>query len=446
MDLLENVVDEVLFRNINGDPEYIDFTESINGLSDVILEMDEFRVLTEDVDGLDEDGKKKNPAKTVAKAAKNTVKTTNVVKGAYGNITDVGGAAYKGIWMLVWKAAAFVTKIIKFIFKNIMKLIKAIPKLGEKVSNIPDAVRKKIRGSINLNISWQDLVTLIGSDNAMLNNIDKFITDAVELIRSPEWEFVLKGREARKDKQANKQAGRLLSTGAAKRMQGYYAKFKAVKIEPRPVDMADGGNVNTYFGTRTFGLKIDGKVVERTYFQGLQILGEIVKRQESAMKSIEQQFSTKFTNVQDNGVFDRLDVSYQHDLQTCMQMISKGVEIVGNVVKGITADLKTLSLEIDRIVKYREKLEGDGLTTKVANMNKDKAAAQGKASLNQTMVSANDKVKEYQQKGMVKVSLRDLLSHVPKDEAAPSGAADPYNRNFVWVLKTDLPKGVKTQK
>jgi hypothetical protein len=108
-----------------------------------------------------------------------------------------------------------------------------------------------------------------------------------------------------------------------------------------------------YFGgTKSVKYKDANKqIVESTYYDALVQIFEDVREQDEFLKKVQTDISQKFDRAQLNQSFAKLSDDNKKLVTESIQMIAKVINIIGNLVRYVILDIKTLRGSADKILK-----------------------------------------------------------------------------------------------
>lgn len=282
------------------------------------------------------------------KILSNARKTTGDVKKAYDNVTDGGGSLIRAVWDMSMKGIQLASKILKFILINLAKIPKMIVSIVKTIGRIPQNVRNKIRGNISLYITVNDVNSLY---KTLIPVIDTFLDNADEVCKGTMWGTFFNRRPA-----GSKIPSKYILTendmAYHKKMKSAYEKLKLIEFKETIVKLEDPNVVNIYFGgTKSIKYKnASGNVVESTYYDALAAVLNEFQEQSEFLKSVQTDIGEKFDKSQMNQAFARLDTSAQQTVGDTIQMISKVINIIGNLLRYTIIDMKTIRNSADKIL------------------------------------------------------------------------------------------------
>lgn len=341
-----NAVDSVIALAM--DSEYNDFCENLRMLDEMHHE-DLFSEAVKDP----KTQRRKDFDKTVSR----TVKTTKDVAGAYNNITDAGGDVIKSIWDLAFGAITLTIRVISFILRKISLIPKGILAVANKVASIPTNLRDKIRGNVKIYITAADLQNLY--NQSLLRSLDEFIAYGKELSTGSTWGTFFSRREdwvKTGDTNGTEFKVSANDISTCKKMRGLYVRLKLMEFEESTVEMNKPETRNIYFGTDKSISFTDlrGQQHQSTYFDALVQLMKDIQTREADLRQINEAIGNKYDQTMMNQQFTKLPKNAQNLIAESIQMISKVISIVGNIIKCITSDMNTIKASADKILSKQK--------------------------------------------------------------------------------------------
>lgn len=277
---------------------------------------------------------------------KNTINTTLDVGKAYGNIVDSNATVIKSVWDLMMRALHLVVRATSFILKKISYIPYAVIKLGDKVADIPSDIRNKIKGNIKLYITVSDISNLY--NNNLLTKLETFLGLATRLSQGEMWGTFIARRESDKNIVFGENDMKI-----CKEMRKVYEQIKMLEFNPSTIEMKDEATVNVYFGASQAVEFTDlhGKRHKSTYYEALNVLLKDIDGQKNNMEKIQKSIGTKYTQTQANASFTKLHYTHQTLIRDSIQMVSKLIGIIGDIIRYINTDIETLNNATDALLK-----------------------------------------------------------------------------------------------
>lgn len=287
----------------------------------------------------------------VKDAGKNTISTTKDVASIYGRTVNANASLIKTVWDLFIKCTGLTVKALDFTMKKISIIPKLLLALINKVTNIPDDIRNKIRGNIKLYITAEDIMNLY--QKQILVKIDKFIGLSKILSNGDTWGTMFNRR--------------IDSTGVismptndmqiCRKMAKLYEQLRLTEFTQTVIQMDDPGSVNTYFGNKKVikFYDLDGKHHEETYLESLNTLISDIDKRRGDLEGLRSSISLKYSESKLKESFSRLHGSSQSRITNTIQMMSKIIGTIGNIVRYVTIDIKTINDAVDKMVKKKQK-------------------------------------------------------------------------------------------
>lgn len=277
---------------------------------------------------------------------RNTVSTTLDVGKAYGNIVDSNASVIKSIWDLMMRALHLSVRAISFVLRKISYIPYAIIRLGDKIADIPSDVRNKIRGNIKLYITVADIHSLY--NNQLLVKLETLIALATRLSTGDMWGTFISRRDS-----SQKIIFGENDMKTCKEMLKIYEQIKMLEFTPSTIEMKDEATVNVYFGTAQAVEFTDlhGKKHKSTYYEALTVLLDDIDKQKKNMETIQKSIGEKYTQTQANTNFSKLHYTQQALIKDTINMMSKSISVVGNIIRYVNIDIETLNNATDALLK-----------------------------------------------------------------------------------------------
>lgn len=278
------------------------------------------------------------------KAMRNTVSTTRDLGSAYNTITTSSGDAIKSFWDLMMKALSLTTRALAYIINRIARIPNAILNIGKRVGNIPNDVRDKIRGNIKLYITVNDLSALY--NNSLLQRIETFISLGVRLSEGDMWGTFVKKRPSSGIFKVKENDMKI-----CREMDKVYEHLRLIEFTQTSIEMNES-NRNIYFGTeKSITIKdLHTKTFTGSYYDVLHKLMNDINLWKRNLGKIQADIGDKYTKSQENQQFSHLDTFSQQRVSQTIQMISKVIGIIGNLVRYVQYDLNTIESSVNKIL------------------------------------------------------------------------------------------------
>lgn len=434
MEITLNAVDNVLLECISQNPEYIEFCESLS-LLQIMTSTVEY--MSEAIDGANS---KNGVGRQVEKIASNTVQTTKDVATLWGITTDAGGAGIKSIWDLAFKLISIAAKALAWIAKKLIMIPNMISSAIDMVTKIPKEVKSRIRGDIRLNITVEDVQSII--DTMCLLHMKNFLMYATQLSKGEMWSTLFhKENSSIAESILNKlfkDESNDIKTIA--RMKKEYKYFNNLRINPTVVNMNDQNTVECYFGQGTINFTdIHGHPYKETYYMSLKRILNWISEDQNNLNELYIELGTKLQKSQQNATFGKLNSVQQKQVLNVLQMMSDVVKIIGNIMKAVISDMDTIKKTTSQIINRQSKIS-DGTAKKKLFGRKDTAIKD--LDINKDPKSDADYDKIMKQNGYVKINryVTDKTGKVTKEF---KGEVDQVNKRAVWVKVDEMPKGAK---
>lgn len=277
---------------------------------------------------------------------KNTYDTTMDVAKIYGNVIDGNASVIKGMWDLMMRALQLAVRAISFILRKISYIPYAIIRLGNKVADMPDDIRTKIRGNIKLYITIPDIQNLY--NNQLLSKLTTFIALATRLSQGEMWRTFIS-----KINSSNKILVGENDMKTCKEMRRIYDQIKLLEFNPSTIEMKDKGVFDAYLGAikAVDFTDLTGKRHNSTYYEALTTLLKDIESQKQNMENIQKSIGEKYNKTQINTNFSKLHHTQQVLVRDSILMVSKLIGIIGNIIRYINIDINTLSNAADVLLK-----------------------------------------------------------------------------------------------
>lgn len=339
IDLSLNVIDEILESNFINPSSFMEFSNNINDLEDVWKSY----YYSESVKNT-----KKLLGDKIADVKNNTINTTKKAAAIYDVATDIGGAVYSTEFNLVSSSLDLIAKICKFVVKAVLFIPNMISKMITRISQLPGTIKSKIRGDIQLYITAGDIGMVY--NNSLLNNIDTFVGKLDLLSQGDTWSTFIRRRQAAK----NSGDGNNVSVSdmrLCKEMSTAFNAIQNIEFSKSTVVMKDQNVVNTYFGNEPVIQFSDLRGVTRklSYYQALSQLSGDLKTITDKLNTSRERLTDKYDRTQLNQEFHKLSLSKQKIIRQTVEMTSKCTTVIGNIVKYVMTDMKTISKSIDKM-------------------------------------------------------------------------------------------------
>ena len=429
MEIIFNTVDSVIVDNLIDDVEFYEFCNNLNRL-DKILSTDLY--ISEEVDRLD------NKSDTSEKIVNNTLKTTKDMAKIYGITTDIGGMSIKSVWDLIMKLLEIISSTLLFITKKIVLIPNTITNILDTISKIPSNVINKIRGNIKLYITVNDIQLMM--DKFILEHMMNFISLANQLSKGELWTTMFKQKEPDREQSEYNRVKSSSDMDTIKKMKKEFSYFSMIKFNETVIDMNDSNNVEGYFGKGKVIYKdIYGVEHSNTYYASLKELINMITARKSELDVLYSTVGNKIKITQSNQSFANLSQLQRNSVINSMQMISKTIEIIGNIIKYMIKDLNTIQKSTTQIIKKQDKINKNTEKKKLIRTNNDSIK---NLDMNKEPIDDIKYEREMAGKGYVKIMRfqKDKTGKVIKEI---DGIIHSNNKELVWVKKNAVPKGCK---
>lgn len=337
-----NTVDDILIENFADSDSFKEFSYNLSILDRLYVDP-----LMEEV--IDHENTFKRKASNIIKNTKDT--TTGVVK-VYDQVTDANANLIKSTWDLIMKGIGLLTKITTFIVNQIAKIPKFIINVLNKVMKLPSNIRNKIQGNIELYITANDIENLY--NQSLLSRIDSFIHYAEELSKGQMWNAVFGAHIKLKDGFPIKWNSNDIT--CCKEMKKIYKNLVNMEFTQTTIYMNNQSVINTYFGNdESITYVWNGRSHTSNYYNALVDLIKNLDSQKDSIKKIQESINIKLNESYANSNFVNLTPKAQAYIKEAIQEIAKVTGIIGNFIKYITHDMKTISDTADAIINKSTK-------------------------------------------------------------------------------------------
>lgn len=345
MDFTINLVDNILVSNLTNTVEFKEYCNDLNELG-VIVDPEYYLEAVEN--------KKTGLKRELGKITKNTADTTKKVGSIFNDVTDAGGGLIKGGVDILGASIRLIVKIIKFITDKIMIIPKFIVKVIDNITNLPDTIKNKIKGNITLYITINDIQDLYSQ--SLMNQLMTFISQAYTLSQGELWgTFFHRRKTGSLDASVNDKK-------LIKEMEKNYNYISNLGFTKSVINMSNMDTINAYFGNAKSVKFIDhtGKRNECTYYEALIKLSKDLGTKKEEIEQIRVMLSDKLANTQANQEFVKVGPNVQKYIYKSVQMVSKIVEIIGNIIKYIITDMNTIEKITDKLLA-KKKINADNI-------------------------------------------------------------------------------------
>ena len=340
-----NIIDNILADTLFGSDSFNEFCNDIDMLESLIN-----NTLYTEVVG----NKEKTFKNTVKDIVGNTNKTIEKTGNVYHNVTDAGGAIYRGEFNIIMSAVTLISKIAVFFANKIGTVASLISKTIDNIGDIPQSIRNKIRGNITLYITVNDIDDLY--NNALLAKLETFTKYMERLTKGDTWTTLFSKRGKMLDKLNNMNDNDI---GLCKEMKKEFNYFSKLRFDKTVIDMSIKDNVSIYIGAdkciKFNDLK--GKSHYTSYYDALDLLVKELTRYSQIINSLREDLGEKFNKSQCNQQFSKLNTHSQHIITETIQMISKFISIIANMVRYIIIDMQTVRGVYQKISQKKWKEE-----------------------------------------------------------------------------------------
>ena len=288
----------------------------------------------------------------------NTVDTTKTAMGIVGGVTDLKATGYKGMWDLAAKCMQLAGRVAGYVLKKAYELPDKISKLINGVMDIPANVRNKIRGNIKLYITINDFMFIY--THGIIHKIDQFIKQVDLLSKGETWTAFFKGRGVINIAKSVL-SGDGMPTNDKKHLEMMNKLFKEiqrVKFTETVVEMHDMDDILSYFGDKQSiqFTDLQGNAQNCTYYEALQVLMKDIQSESDTLKKVREDFQTKVADTKASQEYASLSLHYQNEITAALNNISAVTSMIGEIIKCVIEDLKTLAGAVNTARKNANKI------------------------------------------------------------------------------------------
>ncbi|MCM1439510.1 MAG: hypothetical protein NC131_09980 [Roseburia sp.] len=333
-------IDLITMENIHG-ARFLEFCESIDGI--INMTDDEFYL-----EAVKDPGTRWKQTKSVI--ANNTSKTSGGMLSAYNNITDAGGNIIGAVFDVIMGSINLSTKIIKFLTDRIVAVPRMIGNVSGKVAQIPGDTRAKIRGDIRINITVTDIEKLY--NETLMQRLTTFIGTAAELSKGDVWTVAFNITHAKTQGLVHLKDNDIRR---CKQMTSLYNQLKGVKFTPTTINMTQDANYDIYFGGQR-SIKftdLSGKQHHCSYYEALNQLMSDINAKKKDLEDVQKSLGAKYDRTQMNQAFTHIGPSSRTAIVDTLQMVSRMIALVGDIVKCIILDINEVNKACDAVLHKR---------------------------------------------------------------------------------------------
>lgn len=335
-----DTIDLIAVADIHG-ARFLEFCESIDKIRDM---MDEDLYL----EAVNDPGTRWKQTKTLI--ANNTSKTSGGMLSAYNNITDAGGNIIGAVFDIIMNSINLSTKIIKFLTDRLVAIPRMIGSVSGKVARIPADTKAKVRGDIRIHITVTDIEQMY--NQTLMQRLTTFIGLASELSKGDVWTVAFNISHA-------KTQG-LIHLGnndikRCKEMTRLYNELKNVKFTPSTINMGQDDNYDIYFGGQR-SIKftdLGGKQHLCSYYEALNQLMSDINAKKKDLETVQKSLGEKYDRTQMNQAFTHIGPSSRTAIVDTLQMVSRMIALVGDIVKCIILDINEVNKACDAVLHKR---------------------------------------------------------------------------------------------
>lgn len=352
MDVSLNFVDKAIAESISDTKEFKEFCSTMNQL-EMILDSE---LYTEAVASTDK-------GSNLKRSLKNTKDSINAVGTAYSNTTDAGGNILNAAWRVVMASIKMVSRILKWAAKYVSKVPLLVADAIEEAIEIPSNIKNKIKGNIKLYITIEDLANIYSGhvgqgDYSIINRLNIIISTLDQLTKGELWsDFITKRSNIEEffkqitNDEKNGYTKLKSDMKLIKQINSQFTYIKGIKFTQTTIDMNSPKIVDNYFGTTPILRFKDytGKDRNETYLGAMKALSEFLDSHKEIIIELSESLNDKLVNSLNNNSFANLSKSNQKLVSTLFETISKTIEVIGNIIRYIITDIKTIEKERSQI-------------------------------------------------------------------------------------------------
>lgn len=301
-------------------------------------------------------------SRSLQRAWDNTKEGTKKTLTAYGDITDGGGSILKATFDITMGLIGLISKAIKFILINMAKVLTLVHRVGQKIYRIPGQILVKIRGDIELYITPSDLQKFY---NQVFPKIKEFMVLGREMAKGQMWGTMFNKDLNRDGIQGNNVSDMKIS----RNMEKIFDYLQQLEFHPTVYKMDTVERINAIFSstskiefTDLSGKKQTGNYIDllTKLLQDMEVLREpLQKLGEEIGVKIDKTNSGDTAKLNANeikGQWSNLSESAKERVAMTIRMTSKIIQIIGNVIRFITKDMNTLSVNSDRLLTRSQEM------------------------------------------------------------------------------------------
>lgn len=374
MDISLNKIDNVLISTLFNSPEYNSFCEDIDSLelinnNDIYIE-----AVTPGKSKL------KDRASTTLGNTKDSIKAAGNI---YSNTTDAGGAILNASWRVVASALKLSAKILKWISKHIAKVPMYISKTIDNIGDIPENIKNKVRGNIKLYITVDDIQNLFAKtsqtgDYSVLYRLNLIIKYMDKLSKGDLWTtyFSRKTDLASFFKQFNDDfinpaTKNKSDIAIIRQITDQYKYISNIKFTQSVIEMNNAKVVDRYFGKNASikVIDINNNQKEVNYIEALNVLMEFIVSNKQSIENLYHALENKLDLTYQNDEFLKMNKNSQKIVTEFFQTVSKLIEVIGNIIKCIVSDVKTIENSNNQFKAAKTRKNYEDKNKKIAEGN-----------------------------------------------------------------------------
>lgn len=279
-------------------------------------------------------------------AAANTKELAGFTGQAVAGVVDAKASLYNTAAKAALKLLGKGVLIFKWMLGNAIRMINNISDLGSKIGNIPESVFTKIRGDIQLYITAGDLEVIY--NDSVINRIDTFITTMDLFTKGDTWGQLFKKIVRQDDYKLSKE-----EINCCKNLKKIYQELNNIKFNPTTINMKDEKAKKMYFskdGNISF-TDLHGKHHNDNYYDTLKVLIQDLTSRKKELEDLQSAFGEKMDRAHMEQTWAKLSGPDQATVSAALKHSSGVIMVIGEMLKYVSIDIKTLDTTVDKILK-----------------------------------------------------------------------------------------------
>lgn len=331
---------------IDMDDTYDKFCESLDELN-LLYEQEDFYI-----EAIEDENKTfMDRIKGVKGPLHDTRKSTKDVLKAYNDVTTSSGNLMKTLWNIMMKGFHLAVKVLVYIINTVAKIPDFINNLLKNIISIPEEVRRKIRGDIKLYIPLQDLELF---QKKIFPHIIRF-SNAANEIRKGNMFGTFFNRRNQGDSGIKKILFTENDIKYARIMLDAFNKMKNIRFSKTNIEINNPAIMKLYFGGENSYEYVnrEGKKVKGNYYSALIDIFEHIREYDFLFKELKEDLSMKFDETITNRKIEGLSDNNKNLIKDTMEIMVKFINMMGNLIRYIVADMKTLDGCVNKILNKK---------------------------------------------------------------------------------------------